>query len=246
MLRRAFIAMGSILFLSASTRAQKADTNKLLVLDQSGIFGHPDFIFGSWLISNETITRNELYAIKKSTKYRRRLSYRSTDKYKKRFAEGATKYILKKPNNLVRLVSFKPNPQQSLSKYADRYLKFLIQEIETTAPATESFTIICQRRFSGDLDRKIREKLISQIPNLKDVVYKKEREELLIQCLGQVTGSANAFLEGYANTQSIDSNWKPNKTKEQLKLFLARVAQLSSLWIPKRHSALVLTTRYER
>jgi len=245
MLRRTFLTIACSFLSIARANTQKSSGAKVLVLDQSGIFGEPDFVFGSWLISDEVTTRKEIASLRKSAKYRRRLSYRSTDRLKKKFAQGVLRNLLTNPRNTVRLVSFKPTSHHATKTTTERYTNFLEKEIEAAVSGVENFTIICQRRFSGNLDNELKKKLIARVSGLKEITYKKEREEPLVQCLGQLTGCAYNFVNGEIQSAQYGQSWQPNKTKQQLKLLLQKEAGLNFPWISTRHHSLLITTRLE-
>jgi hypothetical protein len=115
MLRRFFLAATGALMarLAVAQPAAKADTRvvKLLLLDQSGHFGHEHFIFASWLINDEVAMRKRISSLRQASRYRRRLWYGSGDKFKRRFAERVLQNFVVGRGASTRLVSFEPKPQ---------------------------------------------------------------------------------------------------------------------------------------
>lgn len=249
MLRRFFLAacaaVTARLAVAQTPAAPGGPPAKLLVLDESGRIGQEPFIFASWLIQDEADMRKRIASMKTASKYRRRLSYTSRDRFKKPLAQRVLQNFVSGSGASTRLVAFEPRPEFKDRALEERYVNFLVSEVQAATAGTDRFHLICQRRFSGAMNERVRSNLLARVPGLQSVTYRSEREEVLIQCLGILTGSARSFTVRKGGTGASKSRAPTNTTKLSLQAYLEQEARMTFPWKVLRTRSLQIATRTE-
>ena len=166
-----------------------------IFVEESGVFGGPDpFCIGAILTREPENHLKHIWHLRLRHRYRSRLLYRSTDKFKQPFSRSVIEYFFKTPDlRFAARIIKKTETDQKISRsaretiYHQHYKKLILDNAAKDMPVR----LILVNHSTGGSDHLLRSYLRDELKNLVAIQVTRLRENDLLQLANLLAGSVS-------------------------------------------------------
>lgn len=218
MIRRDVLKCLALIAMPVAGRAHASQPNRngpswkgsqVVYLDQSGVLGSGSgaFTLGVLAIRNPETFETAIQALRKQTRFRCRLRYRSRNRWKIPMIKALFDYCLVSGESriAIRAIADSRKDKEPRAERDERLVRHYAQLLAGLPGSPRALEVVTQRRYPEKKNSEVFELLRKRQPRITKITFVKEEDVVPIQFLGTLVGSIQ-----------MAEHWKLGVTKTTL------------------------------